>query len=387
MALKLNLKGAQKRLDNSESILSPHRIMVVDDENANLESLQYALGKAYPVTTFSDAREALGYLDRGEDISVIISDYRMPNMSGVDFFKALHSRGHPAIRVMLTGFAALDNVIAAINDCNVYKYVTKPINGPDLLAVVKDAVVMRGIYDENRRLITIVKELLELNSELAKDNENLGGDLYKHGRIQSGQPRSVQLSVLFADVRGFTRAMESSEPKAVLAVLQSLFATMHEIVYSHGGIVDKHLGDGLMAVFGLSGEDAGTGSSIRALKQLVQSTSNVLQELPPPFNELKVSFGLAAGKVVVGMLGSDRRSELAVLGRPANFAARLQEFTKSALNPGKPTSPLGEFRRVMALVGIDGFDGLLSGVDQVDLPHDLRIRDFPNVDRVGLLGA
>ena len=65
-------------------------------------------------------------------------------MSGVDFFKALQSRGHPAIRVMLTGFAALDNVIAAINDCNVYKYVTKPINGPDLLEVVKDAVVMRN---------------------------------------------------------------------------------------------------------------------------------------------------------------------------------------------------------------------------------------------------
>ena len=96
---------------------------------------------------------------------------------------------------MLTGFAALDNVIAAINDCNVYKYVTKPINGPDLLEVVKDAVVMRNIYDENRRLITIVKELLELNSELAKDNENLGGDLYKQGRIQAGEPRSVQLSV------------------------------------------------------------------------------------------------------------------------------------------------------------------------------------------------
>ena len=48
--------------------------------------------------------------------------------------------------------------------------------------------------------------------------------------------------------------MEASEPKVVLAVLQSLFATMHEVVYAHGGIVDKHLGDGLMAVFGLSGK-------------------------------------------------------------------------------------------------------------------------------------
>ena len=162
MGLKLNLKGAKEKLSAQPEALSPHRIMVVDDEAANLESLEYTLGKAYPVSAYTDAREALGAIDQGEDISVIISDYRMPNMSGVDF-KALQSRGHPAIRVMLTGFAALDNVIAAINDCNVYKYVTKPINGPDLLEVVKDAVVMRNIYDENRRLITIVKELLELN--------------------------------------------------------------------------------------------------------------------------------------------------------------------------------------------------------------------------------
>ena len=387
MGLKLNLKGAKDKLGQTGEALSPHRVMVVDDEAANLESLEYTLGKKYPVSSFTDARDALGAIDKGEDVSVIISDYRMPNMSGVDFFKALHSRGHPAVRVMLTGFAALDNVIAAINDCNVYKYVTKPINGPDLLEVVKDAVVMRNIHDENRRLITIVKELLELNSELAKDNENLGGDLYKHGRIQAGEPRSVQLSVLFADVRGFTQAMEASEPKAVLSVLQSLFATMHEVIYAHGGIVDKHLGDGLMAVFGLSGESSGAGASMRALRQLVESTANVLSGLPSPFNALKVSFGLASGKVVVGMLGSDRRSELAVLGRPANFAARLQEFTKSALRAPDQGSPLGEFNRVMALVGLEGFDGAIEGVEVATLPENLRIRDFADVERVGILRA
>ena len=71
------------------------------------------------------------------------------------------------------------------------------------------------------------------------------------------------------------------ELKAVLSVLQSLFATMHEVIYAHGGIVDKHLGDGLMAVFGLSGEGSGAGASMRALQQLVQATSNVLAGLPP----------------------------------------------------------------------------------------------------------
>ena len=90
---------------------------------------------------------------------------------------------------------------------------------------------------------------------------------------------------------------------------------------------------------------------------------------------------------MVGMLGSDRRSELAVLGRPANFAARLQEFTKSALRAQDQGSPLGEFNRVMALVGLEGFDGAIEGVEVATLPENLRIRDFADVERVGILRA
>ena len=93
------------------------------------------------------------------------------------------------------------------------------------------------------------------------------------------------------------------------------------------------------------------------------------------------------GKVVVGMLGSDRRSELAVLGRPANFAARLQEFTKSALRDSSEKTTLGEFNRVMALIGLDGFEGMLNDIDVVALPEGLRIRDFSSVERVGVLRA
>ena len=84
----------------------------------------------------------------------------------------------------------------------------------------------------------------------------------------------------------------------------------------------------------------------------------------PPFNTLKVSYGLAAGKVVVGMLGSDRRSELAVLGRPAKLQpiGNLQSTSRTA-----ETTTLGEFNRVMALIGLDGFE-MLTDIDVVALP-------------------
>ena len=76
MGLKLNLKGATEKLSTELEPLSAHQVMVVDDEEANLESLEYTLGKKYPVKAFSDAREALQVIDQGEDVSVIISDYQ-----------------------------------------------------------------------------------------------------------------------------------------------------------------------------------------------------------------------------------------------------------------------------------------------------------------------
>ena len=76
---------------------------------------------------------------------------------------------------MVTGFAALDNVIAAINECSVFQYVTKPIDVDSFKKSIDDAVSHKEMRDENGRLMTLVKELLESNAELAKDNEALGG--------------------------------------------------------------------------------------------------------------------------------------------------------------------------------------------------------------------
>ena len=115
--------------------------------------------------------------------------------------------------------------------------------------------------------------------------------------------------MLFADVRGFTKVVREHEPEAVINALQQLFKPMHDIVYDAGGIIDKHLGDGLMAVFGLSGQTTAS-AALAAVREMVPATAQTLDALPEPFNRLRVSFGLAAGEVVVGMLGSQRRAEL-----------------------------------------------------------------------------
>ena len=144
-----NAAAAIKAKEAAKAELSTYKILIVDDEEPNLRNLAAALSEEISSKDSSlDAREALREIDDGEKYDVIVSDYRMPEMNGVDFFKALKQRHHPAPRIMVTGFAALDNVIAAINECSVFQYVTKPIEVDSFQKAIDDAVTHKEMRDE-----------------------------------------------------------------------------------------------------------------------------------------------------------------------------------------------------------------------------------------------
>ena len=92
------------------------RILVVDDEEAILETMTFTFEDDYDVLTSSDARRALELLDENAPVAVVLTDQRMPNMSGVEFLTEVWRR-HPAtVRMILTGFADMEAIIQAIND-------------------------------------------------------------------------------------------------------------------------------------------------------------------------------------------------------------------------------------------------------------------------------
>jgi CheY-like chemotaxis protein len=130
------------------------RILVVDDEEAILETMTFTFENDYEVHTSSDARRALELLDQKKPVAVVLTDQRMPNMSGVEFLAEV-CRRHPAtVRIILTGFADLDAIIEAINDGHVYAYITKPWEPDHLKQVMKQAVRHYELTIENERLLT-----------------------------------------------------------------------------------------------------------------------------------------------------------------------------------------------------------------------------------------
>jgi FixJ family two-component response regulator len=145
------------------TIPDPPRILIVDDEEAILETMSFTFMDEYEVLTAADAQRALEVLDAKAPVACVITDQRMPGMTGVEFLAKVCERHPTTSRIMLTGFADAAATIQAINDGHVYAYVNKPWEPDELKQIVKRAVDHNLLAIENMRLVS---ELRATNSFL-----------------------------------------------------------------------------------------------------------------------------------------------------------------------------------------------------------------------------
>jgi adenylate cyclase len=135
------------------------------------------------------------------------------------------------------------------------------------------------------------------------------------------------LTVLFADVRGFTRFAEHARPEQVVQLLNAFFSDMTEVVFAHGGTLDKFIGDGLMALFGAptaAPDDAANAVAAAVGMQRRIAGLNVRLRAEG-LAEISVGIGLHTGVATVGYIGSERRTEYTAIGDTVNLAARLEQ--------------------------------------------------------------
>ena len=120
--------------------MSHFKILCVDDENNVLQALKRLFrGESFTVYTALSGPEALSIIEQNQ-ISLIISDYRMPQMTGVELLKKVKEISPKTIRVMLSGYADSDVTLDAINRGEVYRFITKPWDDNNLKQVVKECV-------------------------------------------------------------------------------------------------------------------------------------------------------------------------------------------------------------------------------------------------------
>lgn len=149
----------------------PVKILCVDDEPNVLKALtRLFMDDDYEILTAASGDEGLAILAEHWDIQVVISDYRMPDMNGVDFLKAVFEGWPHTIRIVLSGYADTASVVAAINEGQIYKFIGKPWDDEALKITIAQAIEYYGLEKKNQEL---AKQLQASNAELQMHNEML----------------------------------------------------------------------------------------------------------------------------------------------------------------------------------------------------------------------
>ncbi len=150
------------------------KILCVDDEPNVLNALKRLfLDEPYTILTAASGQEGLEIIEK-ENVQIIISDYRMPGMNGVDFLKEARKKWPNTVRIVLSGYADTAAIVSAINEGQIYKFVPKPWNDEELKVTISNAIERYHLFKKNMEL---TEELQRKNDELTRLNKELKSHL------------------------------------------------------------------------------------------------------------------------------------------------------------------------------------------------------------------
>lgn len=343
-----------------------HKILIVDDNEGNLNFLRLTFCEDYLVLTANDGEEALKELSKREnsDIALILTDQRMPGISGSELLEE-SKKTHPnAIRMIITGFPELYNSVHAINKINVDKYIIKPVHDKihELKGYVWDAIKRYDLKTQNDYLLNELKKVIEKDIRIRNlFSKYLPPEIIR--KFEKKDPRTLQeveekeVTVMYSDIRGFTSISEKLTPLETVQLVNRYFNTMSRIIVKHKGTIDKYIGDAIMAVFGIRESDKtepvnDAQNAVRCALEMREALrgfndSSKKQHMP----EIHFGIGINTGKAVVGNIGSDYLLDYTVIGNVVNMAARIEDLTRN--NPD--TILVGEetYNKAKNLTGVD----------------------------------
>ena len=316
-------------------------LLVVDDNRVNRLLIGRALEQlGHRVLFAENGREALEALRR-RPVDLVLLDIEMPEMNGYQVLEALaadpHLREIPV--VMMSSVEEVDSVARCI-EMGAEDYLFKPVNPVLLRARVGSSLEKKRLRDQQRELVRKFATP-EVAEELLTTGLTLGG---KH----------VEASVMFSDIRSFTRLSEALSPAGTIELLNSYYTLMFDAIGGHGGIVNQMMGDGLMAIFGAPLPHADhPRRAVRAALEMLDLVEGFNREQAARGGvELRIGIGIAAGPVIAGFTGTVHRVTYTCVGDTVNLAAHLEAHTKVVGQPllieERVRSALGEAIRVEA---------------------------------------
>ncbi len=351
----------------------PASILIVDDDELVLSSLRgvFSLQTDYEIHEASDPTKAVELVER-MPLDVVISDFLMPQMNGIDFLKEVKRLQPDAVRLLLTGYADKENAIRAINEVGLYQYLEKPWDNQAMLIIIRNALEEKSLRKQLAEKVTDLDKLLREHSELSDRHRFLEREVEMAARVQ----RSL-LPDGFPRLEGFDF---SNEYRPCVA----LGGDFYDFRVRSSGVtvlVSDVIGHGLQAALttmllkGIFQESAASAEEPVAL--LTDMNARLHRVMPD---------GMYAAGSVIFLKPGDSQVHVANAGLPYPFVLRSSEkrLDEIAL-AGPPLGLFGEGRLVqyearslelsprdVLLVGSDGLGSITGKDDELFEDHQLR---------------
>jgi adenylate cyclase len=300
------------------------KILVADDE-PDLEVLirqkfrQKIRDQHYEFVFAINGKDALEKMKMHPDVAIVLSDINMPEMDGLTLLTRLNDSNPLSKTVMVSAYGDMDNIRTAMNR-GAFDFVTKPVNFEDLNLTIEKTIRHVAQVQET---LSAIKENNILKMYVDHSVLNfLGKKEYEASFMES---ETVEATVAFIDICGFTTISEKETPTAVVKLLNDFDLMVKEIIAQHG-IIDKFMGDCVMTVF--KGEfhlDRAIDACLNIRNKIKALDNGSGQSFVP-----NVAIGINSGEMVSGNIGSVtlKRLDYTVIGDTVNSAQRFQGTAK-----------------------------------------------------------
>jgi signal transduction histidine kinase/DNA-binding response OmpR family regulator/ligand-binding sensor domain-containing protein len=288
-----------------------HRILIVDDEPVNRTVLEnHLLTAGYASVQAKDGKTALQMLAE-EKFDMVLLDIMMPGMSGYEVCREIRKH-KPAIQlpvIMLTAKNRVNDLVEGFlvgaND-----YIAKPFSKDELLARIHTHLNLMSIYSASGRFVPY-----EFLNAIGHDEIT---------QVKRGDHTEAEVTVLFADIREFTRLSESMTPTENFQFVNTFVGRMGPVIQKNKGFVNQYLGDGIMAIFPHRSQDA-IDAAWQMLKELEVFNALLVSQGK---EAIRIGIGLHTGPLIMGIIGDENRTDPATIADAVNTSSRLEGLTK-----------------------------------------------------------
>jgi adenylate cyclase len=303
------------------------KILVVDDE-ADLQLLikqkfrRQIREQEYEFIFAENGVKALEAIGENPDVDMVLSDINMPEMDGLTLLVRLGELSPILKSVIVSAYGDMDNIRMAMNR-GAFDFVTKPIDFKDLEVTMAKTLLYVAQLKETLKAVR-ENDILRMYVD-SSVLQFMTQDTFEKSLMTS---EVIEGTVVFMDMCGFTSISENESPDVVVKLINKYFDVMVKEIIAQGGLVDKFMGDAVMAVFrGDYHLDRAVESSL-AVRNHINGFKEELSDKTGYFP--KVSIGINSGEMVSGNIGSAalKRLDYTVIGDVVNVAQRLQSIAQ-----------------------------------------------------------